>query len=90
MTGRIAELRRTFERIRDGGGAKARERHAARGKMLARARIDALIDPLSPFLESGNSPRMECMTTKSPALELSPESGALTDACAWSSPTTRR
>ncbi len=53
MTGRIAELRRTFERIRDGGGAKARERHAARGKMLARARIDALIDPLSPFLEIG-------------------------------------
>ena len=53
MTLRLAELRRTFEGIRLGGGEKARSRHVARGKMLARDRIDALIDPLSPFLEIG-------------------------------------
>jgi len=35
----------------EGGGATARKRHLARGKMLARERIDALIDPGSPFLE---------------------------------------
>ncbi|MFT4200280.1 carboxyl transferase domain-containing protein [Gordonia sp. (in: high G+C Gram-positive bacteria)] len=34
-----------------GGGDKARERHLARGKLLARERIDALVDPGSPFLE---------------------------------------
>jgi 3-methylcrotonyl-CoA carboxylase beta subunit len=35
----------------EGGGATARKRHLARGKMLARERINALIDPGSPFLE---------------------------------------
>ena len=52
-TERLAELRKTFERIALGGGEKARARHMARGKMLTRERIDALIDPLSPFLEIG-------------------------------------
>ena len=36
-----------------GGGAKARERHAARGKLLPRERVDRLLDPGSPFLEIG-------------------------------------
>ena len=34
-----------------GGGDKAVARHRARGKMLPRERIDALLDPGSPFLE---------------------------------------
>ncbi|HRF83828.1 MAG TPA: carboxyl transferase domain-containing protein, partial [Pseudoxanthomonas sp.] len=34
-----------------GGGDKARQRHTERGKLLARDRIDALLDPGSPFLE---------------------------------------
>src|ERR1700751_1178064 len=37
--------------IAEGGGEKARERHKARGKMLPRERIAALIDPGTPFLE---------------------------------------
>ena len=49
----VAELRRVAASIREGGGGEARARHLARGKMLARQRIDALIDPLSPFLEIG-------------------------------------
>ncbi|MBI1868087.1 MAG: methylcrotonoyl-CoA carboxylase [Methylocystis sp.] len=53
MTALVAELRRTAARIREGGGEAARARHLARGKMLARERIDALIDPFSPFLEIG-------------------------------------
>ncbi|MGD9545702.1 MAG: carboxyl transferase domain-containing protein, partial [Methylocystis sp.] len=48
---RVAELKRIAADLRMGGGELARERHLARGKMLARQRIDALIDPLSPFLE---------------------------------------
>ncbi|MEM6636137.1 MAG: carboxyl transferase domain-containing protein [Pseudomonadota bacterium] len=36
-----------------GGGAAARERHVARGKMLPRDRVANLLDPGSPFLEVG-------------------------------------
>ncbi|MDJ0860550.1 MAG: carboxyl transferase domain-containing protein [Dinoroseobacter sp.] len=36
-----------------GGGASARERHLARGKMLPRDRVANLLDPGSPFLEVG-------------------------------------
>ncbi len=38
-------------RIRLGGGEKYQERHESRGKLLVRDRIDALVDPGSPFLE---------------------------------------
>ncbi len=34
-----------------GGDARARERHLARGKLLPRERVERLIDPGSPFLE---------------------------------------
>ncbi|MEU7046318.1 carboxyl transferase domain-containing protein [Streptomyces varsoviensis] len=34
-----------------GGGERARARHTARGKLLPRERVDALLDPGSPFLE---------------------------------------
>ncbi len=37
----------------EGGSSKARERHVARGKLLARERVARLIDPGSPFLEIG-------------------------------------
>src|SRR5271163_4291369 len=37
----------------EGGSPKARERHVARGKLLARERVARLIDPGSPFLEIG-------------------------------------
>jgi len=36
-----------------GGGAEARKRHVARGKILPRERIERLIDAGSPFLEVG-------------------------------------
>jgi 3-methylcrotonyl-CoA carboxylase beta subunit len=37
----------------EGGSSKARERHVARGKLLARERVACLLDPGSPFLEIG-------------------------------------
>jgi len=46
-----AELERRLQRAAEGGGEKARQRHTERGKLLARDRIDALLDPGSPFLE---------------------------------------
>jgi 3-methylcrotonyl-CoA carboxylase beta subunit len=36
---------------REGGGAKAQALHRGRGKLTVRERIDALLDPGSPFLE---------------------------------------
>ncbi|RVT94298.1 carboxyl transferase domain-containing protein [Sphingomonas crocodyli] len=36
-----------------GGSGQARERHAARGKLLPRDRVERLLDPGSPFLEVG-------------------------------------
>ncbi|MFF8785461.1 carboxyl transferase domain-containing protein [Streptomyces sp. NPDC015125] len=46
-----AELREKLASARLGGGAKARARHTARGKLLPRDRVDAVLDPGSPFLE---------------------------------------
>ena len=51
MAGLVATLRDEVERIRLGGGEAARQRHLARGKLLPRDRVRALIDPASPFLE---------------------------------------
>ncbi|WP_454831355.1 carboxyl transferase domain-containing protein [Pseudoxanthomonas wuyuanensis] len=47
----VEELDRRLARAADGGGEKARSRHTERGKLLARDRIAALLDPGSPFLE---------------------------------------
>ncbi|WP_030989471.1 carboxyl transferase domain-containing protein [Streptomyces sp. NRRL S-1813] len=46
-----AELREKLATARLGGGEKARARHTSRGKLLPRDRVDALLDPGSPFLE---------------------------------------
>ena len=45
------DLQRELSRSSEGGGAKARDKHEARGKLLPRERIRALLDPGSPFLE---------------------------------------
>ncbi|WP_396644329.1 carboxyl transferase domain-containing protein [Microbacterium sp.] len=47
----VDELRERRAVTAEGGPERARERHVSRGKMLARDRIDALLDRGSPFLE---------------------------------------
>jgi 3-methylcrotonyl-CoA carboxylase beta subunit len=47
----VADLRARLARVRLAGGEAAINRHRARGKMLARERIDGLLDPGTPFLE---------------------------------------
>src|SRR5687768_11636668 len=49
--GLAADLRERLDTVRLGGPEKSRERHVARGKLLPRDRVDALLDPGSPFLE---------------------------------------
>src|ERR1700732_5257782 len=47
----VEDLRGKVALITQGGGAKVRERHITRGKLLPRDRVAALIDPGTPFLE---------------------------------------
>ena len=47
----LAEVNAQLEVARGGGGERYVERHRARGKFLARERIELLLDPDSPFLE---------------------------------------
>lgn len=47
----IAEYRDAMALAMAGGGAKAVARHKSRGKLLARERIDGVLDDGSPFLE---------------------------------------
>src|SRR5467141_3670889 len=47
----VAELRSKLDAVRKGGGEAAVKRHKERGKMFVRERIDAVIDPDTPFLE---------------------------------------
>ncbi|MGA2082669.1 MAG: carboxyl transferase domain-containing protein [Holophaga sp.] len=46
-------LREQKDLVRQGGGDKARARHAGQGKLFVRDRISALCDPGAPFLEVG-------------------------------------
>jgi propionyl-CoA carboxylase len=49
--GLLEELRAALSEARAGGTAEARARHTARGKLLARERVERLLDPDTPFLE---------------------------------------
>ncbi|MFF7636831.1 acyl-CoA carboxylase subunit beta [Kitasatospora sp. NPDC008050] len=51
MLAKLAELAAEHAKALAGGGPKYVERHRARGKLLARERIELLLDPDSPFLE---------------------------------------
>ena len=53
MQGLVADLRGNVERIARGGDEGARAKHVARGKLLPRERVAALLDPGAPFLEVG-------------------------------------
>lgn len=47
----VEDLRRTLAQTALGGSEAARAKHSARGKLLVRERIDALLDPGSALLE---------------------------------------
>uniref|UniRef100_A0A7N6AGT6 Methylcrotonoyl-CoA carboxylase beta chain, mitochondrial n=1 Tax=Anabas testudineus TaxID=64144 RepID=A0A7N6AGT6_ANATE len=47
----VDQLKCRTEKIKLGGGEKARRLHTSRGKLLPRERIDRLTDPGTPFLE---------------------------------------
>lgn len=51
LTAKLGELDAELAKAIAGGGEKYVQRHRDRGKLTARERIEALIDPDSPFLE---------------------------------------
>ncbi len=60
----IDDLRHTLAQTARGGSEAARAKHTARGKLLVRERIDALLDRGSALLKSHRWPRMACMTIR--------------------------
>ena len=53
MRALVGDLNAQLERIALGGPEDLRKRHAARGKLLPRDRVERLLDPDTPFLEVG-------------------------------------
>ena len=51
MEGRLADYQKLVDEAVLGGGEKYRDRHRQRGRLLARERIELLVDPDSPFVE---------------------------------------
>ncbi|OFW98587.1 MAG: methylcrotonoyl-CoA carboxylase [Alphaproteobacteria bacterium RIFCSPHIGHO2_12_FULL_63_12] len=49
----VAELKVNTAKVAEGGGPRYADRHKERGKLLARERIERLVDPGAPFLEIG-------------------------------------
>ncbi|MFZ2648583.1 MAG: carboxyl transferase domain-containing protein [Burkholderiaceae bacterium] len=51
MRALVDDLNAKLAQIAQGGGEAARAKHAARGKLLPRERVEMLLDPDAPFLE---------------------------------------
>jgi 3-methylcrotonyl-CoA carboxylase beta subunit len=51
MSAQAADLKAKITQVAAGGGAEARAKHVARGKLLPRDRVQLLLDPGTPFLE---------------------------------------
>lgn len=53
MDGLVMELKGLVTQVKLGGPENARKKHAERGKLLPRERVNQLLDSGSPFLELG-------------------------------------
>ncbi len=67
MQTQVAELSARVAKAKQGGGEEAIARHKKRGKLLARERIDALVDPNTPFLELSPLAAYEMYNNDAPA-----------------------
>ena len=61
------ELRKRLSQVSLGGGERYRQRHIEQGKMLARDRIDALLDDSAAFLELSPLAAWGCYDDEAPA-----------------------
>ena len=51
MNSLVQTYKENLQKVQQGGGSDALSKHKSRGKLTARERIEALIDPGTPFLE---------------------------------------
>jgi 3-methylcrotonyl-CoA carboxylase beta subunit len=63
----VGDLRARVTQVAEGGGSAARERHRARGKLLARERVAELVDPGTPFLELSQLAAWDMYGNEAPA-----------------------
>jgi 3-methylcrotonyl-CoA carboxylase beta subunit len=70
MRALVEDLRAKARAVAQGGGQAAREKHAARGKLLPRDRVDRLLDPGTPFLEVGQLAALGMYDDQAPAAGL--------------------
>ena len=77
MRAMITDLRAKHAEVRAGRDAAARERHASRGKLLPRDRIDALLDGGTGFLELSTLAAYGIYDNQVPAAGLIPGVGRI-------------
>jgi 3-methylcrotonyl-CoA carboxylase beta subunit len=70
MQALVDDLRAKIDRIAQGGPEGARHKHLARGKLLPRERVNALLDPGTPFLEVGQFAAYGMYSEKGDAFEV--------------------
>jgi 3-methylcrotonyl-CoA carboxylase beta subunit len=70
MQALVDDLRVHCERIAIGGGAEARNKHTARGKLLPRERVNMLLDPGTPFLEFSQLAALNMYDNAAPAASI--------------------
>ncbi len=63
----VNDLHHKLEAIKLGGGEKYQQRHTSRGKLLARERVNVLVDSGSPFLEFSQLAAHEVYDVEVPA-----------------------
>ena len=63
-------LRERLSEVREGGGGRARARHAEQGKLFVRERVERLSDPGTPLLEIAPLAALDCYETPTPAAGL--------------------
>jgi 3-methylcrotonyl-CoA carboxylase beta subunit len=66
MEARVRGLREKVAQVSLGGSERARKRHAERGKLFPRERIDTLIDPGTPFLELSQLAALDMYDNEAP------------------------
>lgn len=52
MQQRVDDLKARLKKVHQGGGQDSIDRHRSRGKLFVRDRVEALLDPGTPFLET--------------------------------------
>ncbi len=66
MQAAVKELRSRLDLIKQGGGAEAVQKHKSRGKLTARERVEAMLDPGTSFLEFSTLAAWEVYDNQAP------------------------